>query len=231
MTSGEPIDRAAASIVGKVKNPSTALTAPAGGKARATYESLLAAGERVLRAAGTPGLTSTAVAAEAGLATGTFYTYFADKDALLAALFDRRLEDLTAAVAEVLGEGAATRDGLEASLRQAVGRVLHGYRAHSTVLRAALGRIPDSALLRAVYWRRHEQAVAAVERFVRDGQRAGVVRAGHPDELALAMLVVVQGLNHPVALAAPTGQARAITAHLTRSLVALLAPDRDGSAP
>jgi len=142
---------------------------PSGRKALATYESLLAAAERVLAADGLPGLNSTVVAAQAGVATGTFYTYFADKDALLAALFARRLDDISAAVEAALAGEALTAGGLEPALRGAVRAVLQGYRAHATVIRAALARIPDSPLLRAVYWERHQRASAEVGRFLRRG--------------------------------------------------------------
>lgn len=198
---------------------------PAGGKARATYEALLAAAERLLEADGLPGLTSTAVAVEAGVATGTFYTYFADKDELLGALFARRLDDISRAVVEVLTVEALAADGLEATMRRAAERVLDGYRSHATVIRAALGRIPDSVLLRSVYWQRHERAAASVAGFLRRASAAGLVRRGRTDSLALAMLVVMQGLNHPVVLAAEPRQARALTDHLTRALTGLLAPD------
>ena len=197
---------------------------PEGVKARATYEALLGAAERLLAVEGLPGLNSTAVAAEAGVATGTFYTYFADKDALLGALFARRLDDLTAAVLEALTVEALRADGLEATMRRAVERVLDGYRAHATVIRAALARIPDSGLLRAVYWQRHERAAAGVARFLRAAAAEGLVRGPGADSLALAMLVVVQGLNHPVVLAAEARQARALAAHLSRALTGLLAP-------
>ena len=199
---------------------------PPGGKARATYESLLAAAGRVLAADGLPGLNSTAVAAEAGVATGTFYTYFADKDAVLAALFARRLDDISHAVAEALAGEALTAEGLEPALRGAVRAVLDGYRAHATVIRAALARIPDSPLLRAVYWERHQRASAEVGRFLRRGAAAGVVRRGGHQTLALAMLVIVQGLNHPVVLAGDPRHVAAVSEHLVRALAGMLRPER-----
>ena len=198
---------------------------PSGRKALATYESLLAAAERVLAADGLPGLNSTVVAAQAGVATGTFYTYFADKDALLAALFARRLDDISAAVEAALAGEALTAGGLEPALRGAVRAVLQGYRAHATVIRAALARIPDSPLLRAVYWERHQRASAEVGRFLRRGAAAGVVRRGGHQSLSLAMLVIVQGLNHPVVLAGEPRQVAAVSDHLVRALAGLLRPD------
>lgn len=207
-----------------MKDPSIHLTPPTGAKARATYEALLSAGRRVLRSQGTPGLTSTAVAAEAGVATGTFYTYFADKDALLAALFARSLDDITAAVERVLTADALLAHGLEATLRGAVRTVVEGYRAHSSVVRAALGRVPDSALLRAVYWDRHARATQTMTAFLRRAAHAGVVRGGSSESLALALLVVVQGLNHPVLLAGERAVVEAAAEHLARALTGMLDP-------
>lgn len=215
--------------VPSIPSPDPARTVPQPpprGKARATYEALSAAAERILETEGLPGLNSTAVAAEAGVATGTFYTYFSDKDALLAALFARHLDDISAAVEAVLTAEALRDDGLEATLRRAVGAVSAGYRVHSTVIRAALGRIPDSRLLRDVYWLRHERAAAVVEAFLRRGAALGLVRDGATQSLSLAMLVVVQGLNHPVLLAGEPRRVRAVSEHLVHALVGMLAPER-----
>jgi AcrR family transcriptional regulator len=57
-------------------------------------EDLLAAGLRVFRAHGVDGATVAAIAAEAGTAKGNFYRYFDSKEALLAALKRRFLDDL-----------------------------------------------------------------------------------------------------------------------------------------
>jgi len=198
---------------------------PSGSKARATFESLLAAAERLLHEQGVPALNSTAVAAEAGVATGTFYSYFADKDAVLAALFARGLDDIGAAVRRLLTADALLDHGLQVTLTAAVDAVLAGYRQHSTVIRAALGRIPDSELLRGVYWQRHEQAVEALEQFLRRGATAGLIGDRDPAPMAAALLMIVQSLNHPVVLAGSRRDSKAIAAEIVRALVALLAPD------
>jgi AcrR family transcriptional regulator len=93
---------------------------PAGTKGRRTHDALLDATERRLAAGGYPAATSTAIAADAGLSTGTFYTYFEDRHAALAAAFARRLENLIAAVEAELRVEGLLDDGLEAVLEHAV---------------------------------------------------------------------------------------------------------------
>jgi TetR/AcrR family fatty acid metabolism transcriptional regulator len=199
-----------------------------GAKGRATYEALLAAGDRLLVEHGPTSLTSTAVAAEAGVATGTFYTYFADKDALLAALFARRLDELATLVDAELSAEALLDRGLRGALDGAVEAVVAGYRAHSAVIRAALGRVPDSPVLRDVYWARHATVLDGARRFIERGARAGLVRDGDSQALAQALLVVVQGLNHPVVLAGRPAEVRALAAHVAEALHGMLSPSRPG---
>lgn len=197
---------------------------PHGAKGRATYEALLAAGDRLLGEQGPASLTSTAVAAEAGVATGTFYTYFADKDALLAALFARRLDELAAVVDAELSAEALLDRGLRGALDAAVDAVVAGFRAHSAVIRAALGRVPDSPALRDVYWARHATVLEGAQRFIERGARAGLVRGGDSRALAQALLVVVQGLNHPIVLAGGSKEVRDVARHVADALHGMLAP-------
>jgi AcrR family transcriptional regulator len=196
------------------------------GRGRATRAALLSALESELGRVGFDGTTSTAVAAAAGVSTGTFYGYFADKHAALAALFAHRLDELVDAVDGVLTADNLLDLGLEATMRLAVDRVVAAYRSHAGALRSALAQIPADARLRAVYWERHERAVAVAVRFVERGVAAGLIRAEPPARvLAQALLVLTQALHHPVvtspedpALVEPLARevARALTALLAR---------------
>jgi TetR/AcrR family transcriptional regulator, ethionamide resistance regulator len=196
---------------------------PSGGRGAGTRAALLRAGERLLALGGFETLTTTAVAAEAGVSTGAFYGHFADKHALLLELFAERLDDLTEGVTGVLTADRLLDVGLHQTLAAAVDEVVAGYRAHAPVLRAALARVPVRDDLRAVYWERHGHAVDVLERFVRRGQRAGLVRAGPAPVLAHAALVLTQGLNHPVVLGGDGDLAADVRSELTRALTALLA--------
>lgn len=196
---------------------------PASRRAQATRAALLAAGERLLAAGGLDALTSTRVAEAAGVSTGTFYVHFDDKHALLAELFARRLDEVASAVEAELSSDHLLDRGLAATLRGAVEVVAAGYRDHAPVLRAALGRMGARADLRAVYWQRHARATRALERFVQRAQAAGMAGEVAPRETALAMLVLTEGLNHPVVLAADDAAA-GVRARLADALAALLRP-------
>ncbi len=200
---------------------------PPGTKARRTHDRLLEAMERLLARGGYPAATSTQVAAEAGVSSGTFYTYFPDREAALAALFARRLHELVTAVAEVLTLEALLDDGLRAVLARAVDVVLRHYRGHAPAFRAALVQLPSSPAIRDVYWAAHERSEELLVSFVRRAQAAGRVRAGDPVIMARTLLVVIQGANNPLLLTDPRSRrTRAIERHLVDLLVALLAEDR-----
>jgi TetR/AcrR family transcriptional regulator, transcriptional repressor for nem operon len=83
-------------------------TEPVTPKGRRTREALLDAGELVADRAGLAGLSVAAVVKQAGLAKGTFYVYFADRDAFVDALHQRFYARVSAAVTaavEGLGPG------------------------------------------------------------------------------------------------------------------------------
>src|SRR5438309_11809579 len=71
-----------------------------------TRELLLAAGVAVAGREGLAGLSVNRVVAEAGVAKGTFYVHFADREAFVDALHKRFHERVLAAVAEAT-EGVA----------------------------------------------------------------------------------------------------------------------------
>ncbi len=79
-----------------------------------TRAKILAAGKRLLSRDGYHGTSSKKIAAEAGVAIGSFYNYFPDKKALLLELFDRHMhsvhEMVAARIAEA-GPGLAGGDG------------------------------------------------------------------------------------------------------------------------
>lgn len=74
------------------------------------------------------------IAATAGVAVGTVYNYYADRDALVAALFRARRE----AIVPSIREAAEVRAGsFEAELRRFVRRVLEVLEQHRTFVRIA----------------------------------------------------------------------------------------------
>lgn len=203
---------------------------PPGTKGRRTHDALLDALERLLATGGYPAATSTSVAAEAGVSTGTFYTYFDDRHAALTAAFARRLRRLVTAVEAELTIESVLDEGLHPVLERAVEAVLAEYRQHAATYRAALAQLPSSAALRETYWRAHEVSERTLTTFLRRAQAAGRVREqADPRILALTLLVVVQGANNPLLLAEPDStQTRAIRGELTALLIHLLTGEPSG---
>ena len=191
----------------------------------ATRVALLDAMQALLDQEGLGACTSTAVAAEAGLSAGTFYTYFEDRDAALAALFEDRLDEIVAGVAAALTSDRLLDEGLRATIDAAVEATIEGYRRHAAVLRAALAAVQTNAAVRTVYWGRHAASVAQVQRFLKRAAAAGMVRSDGHRALAHTVLLLLQGLNSPVVLHATDRRlVTAIRRNVVSALEAVLAP-------
>jgi AcrR family transcriptional regulator len=83
--------------------------APRQARSQATVETILEAAVRILDRDGIEAATTTNVATVAGVSVGTLYQYFADRDALLAALQEREFERALALMGEVLSSANLTR--------------------------------------------------------------------------------------------------------------------------
>lgn len=94
---------------------------PKQARAQATVEAILDAAFQVLEARGAAGLTTNHVAERAGVSIGTLYQYFADKEAILAALGQRQAEAIRERITAILLESPQ-----RGSMRAIVQAVLHG---------------------------------------------------------------------------------------------------------
>ncbi len=97
---------------------------PIQGRSRETVRAILEAAARILATDGPDALTTNHVAKVAGVSIGSLYQYFPDRDAVVAALIDARLEDDRAAVAALLAgmTGAPPRERLHAVIDAFVDR-------------------------------------------------------------------------------------------------------------
>ena len=117
---------------------------------------LIAAGRALLRRHGWARTSVRAVCAETGLADRYFYESFADRDELLAAVFDDVADDAVRAVGAAL---AGSRPSLRARARAAVEALFDLLDAEPGTARIVLFETPDSPVVR-----RHRRA--ALRRFV-----------------------------------------------------------------
>lgn len=200
-----------------------AVRVPTQARAQRTRAALLEAARAEFGARGWEGATARSIAERAGVATGSFYQYFADKDAALRELVAARLAGLGARVLDALEApspgGAVTEADVRRRMRAVVDAVTHLHR-DDPGLHAVLTerRHADAAL---------EAAVHAAEGAVVDRIAALLARWGHPgDSAALAFVLfgMVEGAVHAHVLGGARVSDARFVAALVEALVRLAMP-------
>ena len=113
-----------------------------------TVQAILTAAEEVFASKGMHAAHMGEIAALAGVAVGTLYNHFADRDALLAGLLEARRAELLARIDEALGSGATKRAGFVERLRAFLVAVLAHKEAHrkffSLLMQGEIGRYQET---------------------------------------------------------------------------------------
>lgn len=140
--------------------PATMRKRPRQARSRATVETIVQAGARVLGRRGWSGFTTNEAAEVAGVSIGSLYQYFPNKLALVDAIRRRHFDDVLA----VLDRAAASPHRAEALVDGMI--ALHGI---DPALHRVLLDLPDPdgsgaawRLFQAEYLRRYEDLVAAL---------------------------------------------------------------------
>jgi AcrR family transcriptional regulator len=161
--------------------PTSARRTPVQRRSRERVERILQAAEELVVAGGIGTLSTRALAHHAGLPVGSVYTYFADRDAIIAALIERHVADMD----RLLIEEIASLEAL--SIRALVESVVASFR-QGYVMRPSFvvlwfqGRL-SGEIVAAV--RAHNQALAA--RVQALATEAGVLNASvEPSVLSFA---------------------------------------------
>jgi AcrR family transcriptional regulator len=137
------------------------------------------------------------IAAEAAVAKGTLYRYFADKEELHAALIDRAACRLR----QCVEQGVAGAGGVEAKLAAVVAAVLEFFdrQPHliDLIARAEVQHGPVESWMRA-----RRENTQLVVRLLGEGEAAGLFRVENPETTALMLLgglraVVLMGGKPP----------------------------------
>ncbi len=161
----------------------------------ATSTAILDAAEEVAAVGGMPAASLQTIAQSAGVAVGTIYNHFEDREALFAALFARRRAELLA----TLDTSMKNEAGFEAQLDAFVRTVFTYFDARRTFLRLALEsesfrppvRKPDGRTEPAM-----QQLLLRAERVVRAGVREKRLRTEAADLGAIVLVAIVKGVLH-----------------------------------
>ncbi|HEU5348638.1 MAG TPA: TetR/AcrR family transcriptional regulator [Ktedonobacterales bacterium] len=134
------------------------------------------------------------IAAACGLSYGLIYHYFHDKEELYITLIERALQGTLH-----LTEEMAARPGTPwERLRMLCGAMVEGARDtpeyFRIMLQAQLSETPSS-VVHTLMNQYGERIWGSVTALIRDGQEAGEVAAGNPDELTYILSAAIQGLS------------------------------------
>lgn len=167
-------------------------------RSKATVDTILEATSRVLVKQGFDGLSTNAVAAAAGVSIGSLYQYFPNKEALVAALIDRHMEEMNAAVLAELTRVAqlpfaeAARCVVELTIRaHAIDPDLH------RVLTEQVPRIGKLARLREVDEICHRMVAGLL------AARRDEIAIRDPDLSAFILVSTIEAVVHRAALLYP----------------------------
>jgi AcrR family transcriptional regulator len=113
---------------------------PRQARSRAMVERIVVAGARVLEESGYQDASTNRIAREAGVSPGSLYQYFPDKEAIVAEIAHRLVEEFSSAISPVVRSAALERP--PAATRLVLGAALDALQERAALLRALVDRVP-----------------------------------------------------------------------------------------
>ena len=167
-------------------------------RSKATVDTILAATARVILRRGFDAMTTNAVAEAAGVSIGSLYQYFPNKEALVAALIERHVEEMSGAVATKLARVGQLpiADAVRAMIELTI-------RAHSVepelhrVLTEQVPRVGRMAKLREIDAITHRMVAGLL------ASRKPELAIEDPDMAAFVLVSAIEAITHRAALFAP----------------------------
>jgi AcrR family transcriptional regulator len=154
----------------------------------AVSEAILEAAEAVALENGLEAASAAAIAARAGVAVGTLYNYFPDRDGILAALFKNRRAQIGPAIEA--GYQVAAALPFEERLRAYVRKVLEVFEEHSDFLKLAVLADGESAKLKGG---KDKTLMTQVLHHIEQIMKDGVARKLFPAPRVPALTYMLQG--------------------------------------
>jgi TetR/AcrR family transcriptional regulator, ethionamide resistance regulator len=139
----------------------------------------------------------------AGVSRGSFYFYFESKEAVVAALLERIVEEIHAASLPWLERGDTPP---ERALKEALAGSLSLWRRHAAVLRSTVESWQSDADIRALWTGVLQRFTRAAAAQIASDREAGVAAPGPPPEaLAGALVAMNERCFYFAVLGAPPG--------------------------
>lgn len=157
-------------------------------RGREVDSSILDAAEGLLADRPLAELTVADIIEAAGVSRGSFYFYFESKEAVVAALLARIVEEIHAASLPWFERGDTPPDR---ALKEAVAGSLSLWRRHAAVLRSAVESWQTDADIRALWTGVLERFMRAAAVQIASDREAGVAAPGPPPEALAGALVAM----------------------------------------
>jgi AcrR family transcriptional regulator len=184
-----------------------------------TVHCILDATARVLCTTGYDRASTNRVAMAAGVSVGSLYQYFPSKEALVAALVDRHVEQMTSLVKRKLAEVASAP--LEQAVRTMIESMFEAHAVDPRLHKVLIEQVPRIGKLEHVVG--VEREVEALVAVFLDARRVELRRAKLP-AVAFVLCNVVEAVTHAAVLAElPAERTREVAAELTDMILRYLA--------
>ena len=167
-------------------------------RSRATVDTILEATARVLVKHGFDGTTTNAVASAAGVSIGSLYQYFPNKEALVAALVERHVEDMGRAIVEELAKVATLP--LPRAVRQVIELTIRAHAVEPELHRVLTEQVPRVGRL-AKLRETDELCHRMVAQLLVARERELAVR--DPDLAAFVIVSAIESIVHRAVLMHP----------------------------
>jgi AcrR family transcriptional regulator len=189
-------------------------------RSRATVESILEASARILIRSGYDALNTNLAAESAGVSVGTLYQYFPNKEALVAALLDRHLEEMLGIMRSEVPRLLAAP--VVEAVPQFVRVMLESHRVDPELHRVFAEQLPRVGAF---------DRVAAVEKEAYDLVRTYLevhraeIAPENVDVAAFVVVTTVESLTHAAVLSRPDLlQSRELQGEITACVLRYLVP-------
>jgi AcrR family transcriptional regulator len=164
-------------------------------RSQATVEVILDATARVLCTIGYDRASTNRVALAAGVSVGSLYQYFPSKEALVAALVERHVEEMLQLVRAKLAEVASAP--LPVAVRTMIDAMFAAHAVDPKLHKVLIEQVPRIGRLEDI--QRVEREVEAMVGAILEARRADV-RPARLEAAAFALCNVVEGVTHKAVL-------------------------------
>lgn len=171
---------------------------PRQSRSKETVESILGATARILVKHGFDGLTTNAVAEQAGVSIGSLYQYFPNKQALVAALIERRLDDKNARTHAALAQVAAAP--FPVAVRTMIQLTIENYAAAPELSRVLIEQVPRVGRMARIA-ELHQGTLKLVAAVLQARREELAVR--DPDMAAFVLVASIEAIAQRAALFQP----------------------------